>query len=173
MGPHSVISVGGPPSIPLPEGGRWIGPFSHTWYANLQGWDIALIRPYAAYDVVADEWIVKPPHLEDWSLKDFPEGPGMAEAVRGIVELAEGYLAMPEPHRTQNGAALWEFVHSNRSDAFGPNGEGWWDVRNVIEKALDQKGLMQQLWQCHDRAEKDPESLASPSDWSNTPVAAR
>lgn len=149
------------------------GTFDQTWYANLQGWDIALIRPYAAYDVVADEWIVKPPHLDHWSLKDFPEGPGMAEAVRGIIELAEGYLAMPEPHRTQNGAALWEFVHSNRSDAFGPNGEGWWDVRNVIEKALDQKGLMGKLWECHDRAEKDPESLVSPSDWSNSPVAAR
>jgi hypothetical protein len=149
------------------------GVFDQTWYANLQGWDIVRIRPYAAYDVAADEWIVKPPHLEGWSLKDFPEGPGMEEAVRGIIELAEGYLAMPEPHRTQNGAALWEFVHSNRSDAFGENGEGWWDVRNVIEKALDQKGLMQRLWQCHDRAEKSPESLASPSDWSNSPVAAR
>jgi GNAT superfamily N-acetyltransferase len=158
--PHHVF-----PGVP--------GEFDQTWYANLQGWDIARIRPYAAYDVVDDEWIVKPPHLEDWSLKDFPEGPGMEEAVRGIIELAEGYLAMPEPHRTQNGAALWEFVHSNRSDAFGENGEGWWDVRNVIEKALDQKGLMQKLWQCHDRAEKSPESLASPSDWSNSPVAAR
>lgn len=149
------------------------GVFDMTWFANLQGWDITLIRPYAAYDVVADDWIVRPPHLEGWGLKDFPEGPGMEEAVRGIVELAEGYLAMPEPHRTQNGAALWEFVHSNRSDAFGPNGEGWWDSRNVIEKALDQKGLMQQLFECHQRAAQHPESLAAPANWSNSPVAAR
>jgi hypothetical protein len=149
------------------------GVFDMTWYANLQGWDIARIRPYAAYDVVADEWIVRPPHLPDWSMTDFPEGEGLTEEVHGIVLMAEGILKMPEPYRTQNGAALWEFVHSNRSDAFGESGEGWWDARNVVEKALDQKGLMQKLWECHDRAQQAPESLASPSDWSNTPVAAR
>jgi mRNA-degrading endonuclease YafQ of YafQ-DinJ toxin-antitoxin module len=149
------------------------GIYDQTWFANLQGWDIARIKPYAAYDVVEGAWIVKPPELPDWSMADFPEGPGMEEAVRGIIELAEGYLKMPEPYRTQNGAALWEFVHSNRSDAFGPNGEGWWDSRNVVEKALDQKGLMQQLFDCHQRATEDPASLASPAGWSNSPVAAR
>ena len=173
LGPRSVISPGGKPSTPLPDGWDWIGPFSQTWYANLQGWDIARIRPYAAYDVVADEWIVRPPHLPDWSMTDFPEGEGLTDEVHGIVLMAEGILKMPEPYRTQNGAALWEFVHGNRSDAFGPNGEGWWDSRNVVEKALDQKGLMQKLWECHDRAQQAPESLASPSDWSNSPVAAR
>lgn len=149
------------------------GVFDMTWYANLQGWDIARIRPYAAYDIAADEWIVRPPHLPDWSMKDFPEGEGLSDEVHGIVLMAEGILKMPEPYRTQNGAALWEFVHSNRSDAFGESGEGWWDARNVVEKALDQKGLMQKLWECHDRAQRAPESLASPSDWSNTPIAAR
>lgn len=149
------------------------GVYDQTWFANLQGWDIAEIRPYAAYEVVTDQWLVRPPHLPDWSIKDFPEGPGLAEEVRGIVEAAEGILAMPEPYRTQNGAAFWEFVHANRSDAFGPQGEGWWDPRNVIEKALDQKGLMQQLFECHRRATEDPSSLAAPADWSNSPVPVR
>jgi hypothetical protein len=149
------------------------GTFDLTWFCNLKGWDIARIKPYAAYDLVEGAWIVKPPELPDWSMADFPEGPGMEEAVRGIIELAEGYLKMPEPYRTQNGAALWEFVHSNRSDAFGPNGEGWWDSRNVVEKALDQKGLMQQLFDCRRRAAEDPASLAAPTGWSNSPVAAR
>jgi GNAT superfamily N-acetyltransferase len=149
------------------------GVYDQTWFANLQGWDITEMRPYAAYEVVTDQWLVRPPHLPDWSMKDFPEGPGLAEEVRGIVEAAEGILAMPEPYRTQNGAAFWEFVHANRSDAFGPQGEGWWDPRNVIEKALDQKGLMQQLFECHRRATEDPSSLAAPADWSNSPVPAR
>jgi GNAT superfamily N-acetyltransferase len=149
------------------------GTFDETWFCNLQGWDIAEIRPYAAYDVAGDEWIVKPPDLPGWSMASFPEGPGLAEEVRGMVEAAEGILAMPEPYRTQNGAALWEFVHVNRSDAFGPNGEGWWDPRNVIDKALDQKGLMQKLFDCHRRATEDPGSLAAPADWSNSPAPAR
>lgn len=149
------------------------GVYDQTWFANLQGWDIAEIRPYAAWDVVAEMWLVRPPHLPDWSLKDFPEGAGIAEEVKGMVQAAEGILAMPEPYRTQNGAAFWEFVHANRSDAFGPNGEGWWDPRNVIEKALDQKGLMQKLFECHRRAAEDPTSLAAPADWSNSPAPAR
>lgn len=149
-----------------------IGPFDQTWFANVEGYHIERIKPYAAYDVGAAEWIVKPPELPDWSMKSFPEGPGMAEEVRGIIEMAEGILKMPEPYRTQNGSALWEFVHSNRSDAFGPNGEGWYDPRNVVEKGLDQKGLMQPLFECHQRAKEHPESLAAPADWSNSPAVS-
>jgi hypothetical protein len=150
-----------------------IGPFDLTWFANIEGWDIARIKPYAAYDVVEGAWIVKPPDLPDWSMVSFPEGPGMAEEIKGMIEAAEGILAMPEPYRTQNGAAFWEFVHANRSDAFGPQGEGWYDPRNVIEKALSQKGLMDALWACHQRAITDPASLSAPADWSNSPTPAR
>jgi hypothetical protein len=146
------------------------GVFDQTWFANLLGWDIAQIRPYAAYDVVTEEWIVKPPDLPDWSMKSFPEGPGMAEEIRGIIEMAEGILKMPEPYRTQNGSSLWEYVHSNRSNAFGPQGEGWFDVRNAQEKGLDQLGLMQPLFECHQRAKEHPESLDAPTDWSNSPT---
>lgn len=148
------------------------GVFDQTWFQNRFGWDIAQIKPYAAYDVVMGEWIVTPPELPGWSMKDFPEGPGLAEEIKGIIGMAQGILAMPEPYRTQNGAALWEFVHTNRSDAFGPQGEGWWDARNAVEKALDQLDLMRELWECHRRA-ADPANLASPADWSNSPAAAR
>lgn len=146
------------------------GVWDQTWFANLHGWDIRQIRPYAAWDVVTETWIVRPPDLPDWSMASFPEGQGLADEVHGIILMAEGILKMPEPYRTQNGSALWEFVHSNRSDAFGPQGEGWWDARNAVEKALDQKGLMQELFLCHQRAAEHPESLAAPADWSNSPA---
>lgn len=147
------------------------GSFEQTWFANLRGWNISEIRPYAAYDVTAGSWIVTPPSLPTWSADRFPEGRGLAEEIRGISEMAEGILAMPEPYRTQNGAALWEFIHTNRSSAFGPQGEGWYDPRNLVEKALDQQGLMQPLWEIHQRARQYPESLNSPPDWTNTPTA--
>lgn len=146
------------------------GVWDETWFANLLGWDIRMIRPYAAWDVVTETWIVRPPDLPDWSMASFPEGQGLADEVHGIILMAEGILKMPEPYRTQNGSALWEFVHRNRSDAFGPQGEGWWDARNAVEKALDQKGLMQELFLCHQRAAEHPESLAAPADWSNSPA---
>lgn len=147
--------------------------FDLTWFANEQGWDIRQIRPYAAYDVVRARWIVTPPDLPQWSIDQFPEGHGLTREVQGIVEMARGILAMPEPYRTQNGDALWHFVHDNRSNAFGPRGEGWYDARNVIEKGLDQKGLMQQLYACHDRADHEPGATDAPAGWSNDPGALR
>jgi hypothetical protein len=152
----------------LADGSR-VGPMDETWFANLLGWDITQIRPYAAYDVVANEWIVKPPALPDWDISKFPEGHGLVREIQGLLEMARGILAMPEPYRTQQGAALWEYIHSNRSNAFGPQGEGWWDGRNAVEKALDQRGLMQPLFECHQRAVTDPHSLDSPAGWSNDP----
>lgn len=149
------------------------GVYDETWFANLLGWDIAEIRPYSAFDVVAEEWIVEPPHLPDWSMKDFPQGPGLAEEIKGVVEMAEGILRMAEPYKTQAGAAFWEFIHSSRSQEFGPNGEGWWGNFNLLEKALDQKGLMQQLWELHNRAVENPGSLRAPEDWSNDPSRVR
>lgn len=149
--------------------GELTGPWDNTWYVNKDSYDIREIRPYAAYDVTADKWVVKPPHLPEWSTNAFPEGKGLAREIRGIIDMAKGILAMPEPYRTQNGRALWEFVHANRSDAFGAQGEGWWDARNVIEKALDQAGLMQQLWVLMDKARQDPHVLDSPAGWSNDP----
>ena len=153
--------------------GTVIGPFEQTWFANLLGWDIRQIRPYAAYDVARAQWIVRPLNLSHWDITQFPEGHGLTRETQGIIEMARGVLAMPEPYRTQNGDALWHFVHDNRSRAFGPQGEGWWDVRNVVEKALDQKGLMQGLYACHDRADHTPGSLDAPAGWSNDPDAVR
>lgn len=154
---------------PAPEGWVYIGPFDNTFFINPHSYDIRDIRPYAAYDVTNNRWAVKPPHLPEWNTKSFPEGKGLEREIRGILDMAKGILAMPEPYRTQNGKALWEFVHSNRSDAFGPQGEGWYDPRNVIEKALDQAGLMQQLWAVMDNARKNPHLLDSPTGWSNNP----
>lgn len=152
--------------------GKPEGPFENTWFVNKDSYDIRRIRPYAAYDVGKDEWAVKPPRLPDWDISKFPEGKGLVNEIHGIVEMAKGVLKMPEPFRTQNGSALWEFVHGNRSNAFGEQGEGWFDPRNVIEKALDQAGLMQKLWALHDRAQRDPATLNSPAGWSNDPVTA-
>lgn len=145
------------------------GPWSNTWYCNPHSYDIRDIRPYAAYDVGADEWAVKPPHLPDWDITRFPEGTSTVDAIRAITAYAQAVLDMPEPYRTQMGAELWDFIHSNRSNAFGPEGEGWWDLRNVLEKALDQEGLWQRLWEIKHRSVTDPMSLATPAGWSNDP----
>jgi hypothetical protein len=153
-----------------------IGPFDETWFANLAGWHIQDIKPYAAYDVTADpdttdSWIVKPPHLPDWSIHSFPQGEGLIEEIRGLAEMAKGVLTMPEPYKTKNGAELWHFIHDTRANAFGEHGEGWWAVENSLEKSLDQEGLLQPLWACHNRYDADPGAYDL-AYWSNDPRAS-
>ena len=136
---------------------------------NKDSWDIRDIRPYAAYDVTANTWAVKPPHLPDWDISKFPEGKGLSQEIQGVIDMAKGILRMPEPYRTQQGAQFWHYIHDTRSRAFGPQGEGWYDPSNVLEKALDQAGLLQKLWALMDRARVDPATLNAPAEWSNNP----
>lgn len=145
------------------------GPWDRTTYVNPDSYDIRDIRPYAAYDVSRDEWAVRPPHLPDWDLSKFPQGEGLTQEVKGVMEMARGILAMPEPYRTQQASQLWDYIHSTRNRAFGPQGEGWWDSNNVLEKALDQAGLWHQLYLLMHDARENPALLNAPADWSNSP----
>lgn len=145
------------------------GPFDQTWFCNEQGYDIEKIKPYAAYDVGADAWIVKPPHLPDWDISQFPQGHALVQEAHAVAAYVRAVLALPEPFRSQQATALWEHLHSDRSRAFGEQGEGWYDSGNVIEKFLDQLGLWQKLVDARMQARDHPEMLATPSGWSNDP----
>ena len=141
------------------------GPFDNTWYVNKDSYNIKDIKPYAAYNVSDDVWAVKPPHLPHWSLSDVPRA--VQRVLRACDTLANDVLKLPEPERTQQGNALFEAWHSDRSRAFGPNGEGWYDIANLREKWLDQEGTWAELVNC---AHRWNEGLgAAHSDWSNTP----
>lgn len=162
--PLYVISDG--QNLPeLPSGYVWTGPWSRTTYVNQDSYDIKDIKPYAAYDVGANKWVVKPPHLPHWNINDFPRKE-IAE-IHAIDNYVRTVLNLPEPERTQQGAALFTHLHSDRSRAFSGRGEGWYDVANVVEKYLDQEGLWEELVGCAHRW-KEGEGLA-PADWSNTP----
>ena len=149
--------------------GRPEGPFSNTWYVNPNSYDIVAIKPYAAYDVTNDKWAVHPPHLPDWSINSFP--PGVIDECRAAADLVKAILSLPEPMRTQQAYAYWQYMHGDRSRAFGPSGEGWYDPANVIEKWLDQTGLLKELINQIHGVSKDPSLGYAPTDWSNTPVA--
>lgn len=156
---HAMIVIDGKPE----------GPFDNTWYVNHDSWDIRKIRPYAAYNVTDDGWAVKPPHLPDWDLSKFPEGKALRLEVHAVEAYVRAVLALPEPYRSQQGAALWDHLHGDRSRAFGPQGEGWYDPANVIEKWLDQLGLWEKLVEVKMRTRADPSLLNAPTNWSNNP----
>jgi hypothetical protein len=142
-----------------------IGPFDQTWFCNQLGYDIAQIRPYAAYDVLADEWIIKPPHLPHWSFSELPTS--VQQVLRAADSYARHVLKLPEPERTQQGAALFDAWHSDRSRAFSDRGEGWYDIANLREKWGDQSGWWAELVACKHRADEGLD--AAPADWSNVP----
>lgn len=149
--------------------GQPTGPWSNTWFCNPDSYSIADIKPYAAYDVTNHSWAVRPPHLPDWSIDKFPEGHALVEMGEAYEKLIAAIFDLPEPYRTQQGNALWTYLHSDRARAFGPQGEGWWDPGNVIEKWLDQKGIWADLWAIHHDADQHPEHLLAPAGWSNDP----
>lgn len=138
------------------------GSYDNTWFANQFGWDIARIRPYAAYDVIAQAWIVKPPHLPTWSLNDLPKP--FVTILRAAETTARNTLKLPEPDRTLQAARLYEMWHADRTNAFGDQGEGWFDLGNLREKWLDQLGLWGPLAIAHHRA-----GTVLLDHWSNTP----
>lgn len=131
----------------------WHAPFGGVWHAtayanpDIGRYSIGKIKPYAAYDVIRNEWIVKPPHLEHWSIADFPEGPELLKEAEAYADLIESIDRMPEPYRSRQGKALWDHLHSERSRAFSDEGEGWLDSGNAIEKALNEWGIWNKLVQ--------------------------
>jgi hypothetical protein len=155
----------------IPVGGELVGPFSNTWYVNPHSYDIRAIKPYAAYDVTHDKWAVKPPELPDWDIAKFPEGPALVQECQAVAAYVRSILRLPEPYKTQQGFALWQHLHGDRSRAFSDQGEGWYDPGNVIEKWLDQEGLWEKLVQIMVRAKSDPTSLNAPQGWSNDPLS--
>lgn len=148
--------------------GKKYGPFDRTTYVNPDSYDIRKIKPYAAYNVSSDEWTVKPPHLPHWSLSELPRA--VQQVLRAASNYAHHVLTLPEPERTQQGAALFDSWHSDRSRAFSDKGEGWWDIANLREKWLDQEGVWAEIVDCKHRANEGLD--AAPADWSNMPKFA-
>lgn len=117
--------------------GRKVGPFDRTFYVNPDSYDIRRLKPYAAYNVTDDTWAVHPLQVpKDWDATHLPESYWTyAEALLNEIR-AIGTLPPEERHRMA--ANLWEELHTHRSDAFGPNGKGLFDLSNIVEKYLDQ-----------------------------------
>lgn len=141
-----------------------------TAYNNLNSYDIRDIRPYAAYEMLENMWYVRPPHLPHWSPADFPQGTGLWSYINGMANAIKGVLEMPDPYGPRQAAALWDFLHSDRKNAFGEEGQGWYDTSNVIEKYLDQIGLWGQLLQAKKRY--DSGDYNKGEEWSNVPHTA-
>jgi GNAT superfamily N-acetyltransferase len=152
--------------LPGPDG-KETGPWENTWFVlrDPSGTgDIRNIKPYAAYDITADTWAVRPVEVpDDFGPEKLPEANwDVVDAVRALVK-AIGEL--PPGTREREGAALYDYLHSDRSAAFGDEGTGLYDTANVRWKALSAApdAPLQQLvdWKhAHGTAATDRETAA-------------
>lgn len=125
--------------LPLPDGGE-SGPWESTFFILKPGpgedqADITRIHPYAAYDLTNDTWAVHPVATgDDFNAHSLPEAQwDITDAVRKLVDaIAE----LPPGVREREAAALYDYLHTDRSAAFGPEGTGLYDPANAGWKAL-------------------------------------
>jgi hypothetical protein len=138
----------------------WNG-FELTFYA-LATDDIKSIKPYAAYDLMYDEWSVVPdPNAAPPTVPEWDEVVGIDEnKTNNINTRFETALqdlrwatAMPARRNAEvrldsaaaQGGALFDEIHNNRSQAFSDVGEGYSDFHNYRWQAGKRSGAVQKL----------------------------
>lgn len=126
----------------VPEGTKPLGPLEMTWYANPESYDIRRIRPYAAYDVTRDLWVVHPvhpsshygPHSFGWNF--WSHMGDLADRIHDVLSTDDA------TERRENAQALYDKIHSERNAAFGPGGGGQWDPRGLQWTVMSRWGLL-------------------------------
>lgn len=139
----------------------WNG-FELTFYVNNGATNIRNINPYAAYDVKYDEWTVAPdpsatpPQEPDWE-RVIASDKAMAHQISTRFEAAMNDVSVSHNDATrrnaesrlqaaaQQGTALFDEIHHNRSLAFSPTGEGYRDFNNYRWQAGKREGTIQAL----------------------------
>lgn len=152
--------------------------FEETFYVNPGATDIRAIHPYAAYNLSADEWTVKPVDIPlDWDPhKYFPEAWWQSinaetarawalvrqyEGIRDMVAGLEPYTAAWVNAMTKLStvakqcADLFNDIHAGRHNAFSEGGNGYADYYNFRWQASKMAGTnaaLKAIQQMTDRA---------------------
>jgi len=139
---------------------RFLGVFELTFYVNVRS-NIVDIKPYAAYSVTDDTWTVTP------SMDTVEANPAWLNAVENdrlmAIDILSKYVSAKNKYEQASndaikanarsemrmamsqGIAFYDSVHSERSNAFSPSGEGYSDFANYRWQAGKQSGVIQSL----------------------------
>lgn len=144
-----------------PKTENWNG-YEVTFYVNSGATDIRTIKPYAAYDLTYDEWTVTPDPMASAPYNALWEGSvanDSAIAKQAVTRFTQASQDVKQSHSDalrrnaetrlhaalQQGVALFEEIHDNRSMAFSPMGEGYNDFHNYRWQAGKREGTIQAL----------------------------
>lgn len=140
---------------------NWNG-YELTFYVNPGATDIRAIKPYAAYDLVYDEWTVSPDPSQqpqrnpEWeSIVSSDRAKADQASLRFTAAMNEVNISHNGPARRNaeakleasaaQGLALYEEIHGNRSQAFSATGEGYGDFNNYRWQAGKREGTIDVL----------------------------
>jgi hypothetical protein len=153
---------------------KFLGAFELTFYAVTTS-KITDIKPYAAYSLTDDSWTVEP------ELKSLVIPSSWKQATEGdrimAINILTSYQNAKDRYETatndaikatarsemrvamSRASALYEGVHSGRSNAFSPEGEGYSDFYNYRWQANKQSGVIQSLRAIKEEMDAQDEAL--------------
>lgn len=157
-----------------PQTENWNG-YELTFYVNPSATDIRTINPYAAYDLKYDEWTVHPdqsmqaPSNPEWEqVADNDAKTAQSVATRFNAAMQDIQMSHNGPARrnaearldaaSQQGNALFDEIHLNRSMAFSPTGEGYKDFHNYRWQAGKRNGTIEFLRTMRNHAKSNQRS---------------
>jgi hypothetical protein len=156
---------------------NWNG-YELTFYVNPGATDIRTIRPYAAYDLKYDEWTVHPdpsahaPENKAWEIVAESDSK-LANQIntRFNAALIDVQNSRNDATRrnaeyrltvaAQQGGALFDEIHKNRSTAFSTGGEGYDDFHNYRWQAGKRYGTIKTLRAMKDHLNKTQEEKSA------------
>jgi hypothetical protein len=140
-----------------------------TFYVNLNP-DIAALKPYAAYSILDDDWLVTPtdepaPVNEEWDKAVESDTQKASEIIkRYSIAMSQVKSAANDALRlnaevalanaVHQGSALYKDIHESRSSAFSPQGMGFSDFANYRWQAGKRSGAVNSLRKLHSMAEE-------------------
>lgn len=148
----------------MPKTRNWHS-FELTFYVN-QASDIRDINPYAAYDLINDEWTVEPhhenpPYSRAWESRTHSDYKTGVDIVNRYSQALNDVKAAVNPaHRAnaetrlraavEQAVAVFEDIHAGRKIAFSPVGAGYADFNNYRWQSGKRTGIIPALRQIKD-----------------------
>jgi hypothetical protein len=159
-----------------PKTADFLEAFELTFYVNVQS-DIRKIKPYAAYSITNDDWVVRPtidyvPDNPEWVAKTNKDATLASEIVAryatalGQVQASKNTAARINAERAlklavDQAAALYDDIHSGRKYAFSESGQGYLDYNNFRWQAGKEAGVVQALGQLKEIADMTAQEFAA------------
>jgi hypothetical protein len=170
-----------------PNTNNFLNAFELTFYVNVNP-DIKALKPYAAYSLTNDDWVVtpemkKPPVNKAWDqivLRDTSmTNDILSRYTKALTELgsattdtarrnAEAALKLA----VEQGAAVFDAIHQGRSSAFSPSGQGYMDAANYRWQAGKASGTIQALKKLKDISTKSRKAFESETYGMELPDAS-